>query len=258
MFFSNLSGGRWLLLPYFLACALSLVPAYRAWQAERGGFISWRYGFLLIWLFLPPLIVFVMSYALNPVFVSRYLMGCLPTLALLASVGLGQIRREAVFRTALVLIMLLSLLAVRSIYVNPSREDWRGATSYVLDERRHGDAIVFYIPAGQFPFEYYRDRYGAVDEAPVTANFLSPGLNQGSLSEILGVQVPPKPVHGFAERLADSHERVWLLVTHDHFPGLGRFHESEAVEVPLRDQYRKSSTREFPAIRVTLYEQPSP
>jgi 4-amino-4-deoxy-L-arabinose transferase-like glycosyltransferase len=249
-FFKDFSGSRALLLAYFLVCAVALVPVARAWLQARGSIESWRYAFVLTWFAVPILIVIALSLTVRPLFVTRYLIACLPPLVLIAAIGLSQIRQPALFGAAVGVIVLLSLLAVRSVYVNPSEEDWRGAAQHVLARSQPGDAALFYIDGSRASFDYYRRREAAT--VPVTFNYQEPGPDGHSASDILRHGLPL--IDGFEDQLARDHPRVWFFVSRDNAPIVGRIDESEPVEQRLRERYTESSTVHYPAIRVTLYE----
>ena len=36
------------------------------------------------------------------------------------------------------------------------RDDWRAATQYLLNHAQPGDALLFHVPMGRMPYEFYR------------------------------------------------------------------------------------------------------
>jgi len=47
-----------------------------------------------------------------------------------------------------------SLIAVRSFYRQPAPSDWRAAISYLAQNARSGDVLIFASPYCRFPFDY--------------------------------------------------------------------------------------------------------
>jgi mannosyltransferase len=94
------------------------------------------------WIVLPPLLLIGLSF-LQPLFVGRYVLYCLPALALLigtALAGLGRIAGPV----ALVVIALLGLstqLAVRA--PNGHTDNIRGADRIIAQQRQPGDAVIY-------------------------------------------------------------------------------------------------------------------
>ena len=260
--FAFLSGGGiLLLLAYFVLCTNSLIFRLRTSHNFGPTGDTWRYSFLLAWLFVPIMITLAASFV-TPVFVPRYLIVCLPPLVLLASVGLSQIPRRWIFAVALTILLLLSGRRVVYWYKDYQKENWRGACNYVLSKAIPGDAFVSYIPFGKLPFNYYLDRASAPSELLTPVNYFSGehvavhtpyGLPEGYF--LGGKQ--PEPDEHLPDRLADGHNRVWLVLTHD----LGLQHlqqQSQLIRKLLQSRYDITSTREFYGMTVFLYERTTP
>jgi len=73
------------------------------------------------------------------------------------------------FTVATVALGALFVPAIFTYYMKP-KEDWRGATAYLLIHAQPEDSIVFYREWGQQPFDYYRERMGSASVGPSILN----------------------------------------------------------------------------------------
>jgi len=125
----------------------------------------WPDGFVATWLLLPLALTFLVSY-LKPMFVSYYLIICLPAFILLSASAVMRLH-ETRLRAVLVAAMLgLSVFQLSQFYRRERGENWREATRFVLSSARDGDAIVFYPAWSHKAFDYYQrqDRLAAPSE----------------------------------------------------------------------------------------------
>jgi mannosyltransferase len=116
---------------------------------------SWREALPIAWLVIPVVIVSIAS-LLRPILAPRFLIFCLPAGVLLAARGFFVTRYRKLALVALALLMAFFLASLRSYYRTP-KEDWRGATQFVLSAAKPGEPVVVWdSPA----FAYYRVRMG--------------------------------------------------------------------------------------------------
>ena len=97
------------------------------------------------WLFLPPAALIIVS-EIKPVYADRYVVFCLPALALLAGAGLAAIGRY--WRVAaLALIAVATLPAQQAIRLPAGHgDDIRGAAQILGQQAKPGDAVVWLKP----------------------------------------------------------------------------------------------------------------
>lgn len=107
----------------------------------------WQAGFVAAWLVLPAILAFAVSNFVQPLFVTYYLIVVLPAFLLLAAVGVVRLPGRAVGLIGLGLLVALSALRIRDWYTQPSQENFRGATRYILENQQRDDGIIYY-PAG--------------------------------------------------------------------------------------------------------------
>lgn len=119
---------------------------------------------LLIWFLFPLVIAVVLSFAVRPIFATRYLIGITPVFYLLAARGIEGVNSFMKSRTTQANLAAFSLIALVTVisapglynyYAHPQKEQWREATSFIEQAAQPGDAIVFSDDSNHYPFDYY-------------------------------------------------------------------------------------------------------
>ena len=201
------NGGRLLLSLDIIAAILAILTAPGKWHRGSRNVRGWGYVLTLAWLLVPVVIVLAVS-TVRPIFIARYLSPCLPALALLVAAGIMQLRPRILAGILAAAISALPLLGTASYYKRDfdlDRDDWRTATSYVLDRSVPGDGVFFYANFGRLPFEYYRSQRKpapARPEALVAANGSDWGYRD-SLFAYLADEIQDAGPGG---------DRVWLVL----------------------------------------------
>jgi mannosyltransferase len=228
---------RLLFVVYLALCAAALVQAGTLWIRRQAPLEAWYRGFLASWLLVPISLAFVAS-AVKPIFVAYYLIVCLPPLVLLAALGIDGITRRWVRVSALVLTVGLAVSTVLVYYRYAAKEDWRGATRYVVAHAQPGDVMTFYTGNRRL-FAYYRDRVGgSAARAPRIVDS----------DDLLGELGTPSSPSG----------RIWLVLCH---ATIGTPSPSGRADTTGVEQLRASLARNHPlveqasftAIQVLLY-----
>jgi 4-amino-4-deoxy-L-arabinose transferase-like glycosyltransferase len=211
---------RVLLVAYFAVCLAALRSILKLWRSRWGSFEAWHHGFVLSWLFVPLIVVFGVS-MIMPLWIYYYLIICLPPLVLLAAYGFSTIDRQWVLFGVLAAVTCLATYQVSYHYRYGVKEDWRGATRYVLSHARAGDAVVF-GRFGRRPFTVYRD------------------LMAGAANALSGL-----PLYD-GNKFRGDYRRIWLLVRE----GEGQRY------VPSFPDRLLAHTEKFEGVRVLLYSVP--
>ncbi len=158
----------------------------------------WRSG-LWVWLLLPPLLLFAVSWVAMPLYVDRYFFAAAPALALLAGLALAQVRPPA----AVALLLVGGIVALPDLTLNRAQDGRREDYPFVIDtiERayRPGDVVIY----GQAP-----QREGVLYYRRSAEGFPADVLRRGA-SRVPGT-------FGFAERGDLNHvlsqaTRVWTI-----------------------------------------------
>jgi uncharacterized membrane protein len=232
---------RWLtetwaiFLVFFFAGGAALVLTYREWVRKRCSVELWRYALVLLWLAIPVLTAFAVSFV-KPVFYDRYLVVSLPPLILLVARALCEIRSRTVLAAVVLGIVALSVRAELNCHdCKRLRDDWRTATAYVLSNAQPGDGIFFDPGFLKTPFDYYAQRRAASDARP---RLLHP--RQWRLTPDERYDIPLSLEEARAQR------RVWLVQWSSRFP--------TAVEDTLLTSHEITQTREFEGfVQFALY-----
>jgi mannosyltransferase len=163
------------------------------------------------WLALPPLVLFAVS-QIHPVLNFRYVVYCLPALALLAAAGVAAVTRlatlgplgKAAWLPAVVIVVLLVALVLepqRLVRLPSARPDnLRRVAAIVAAYGRPGDAVL-YVPSNRrayslaYPAPFRRLRDIALAKSPVAA------------ANLIGTQVPPFILRSRFTTVA----RVWVI-----------------------------------------------
>ena len=240
-FFTLAGAGRTLLLlAYFISCSIAFVPAARVWSSSKASFQTWHYGFLLTWGIVPVMLALGIS-ILKPIFAVRYFAVCLPALVLLAAIGISRVRPTWVFAGALAIIVGLATHTVLSYY-KYDKEDWRGATRYILSQVESGDAVVLSAPFVWMAFDYYRAKSkGSTGNVPIVVLSDPEDL-------LLKTRHQAILILSYSENLPLHYNRVWLVLSH-HLD----YRVDGPIQASLARKYPTTRERQFTSVKVVLY-----
>ncbi len=119
--------------------------------------ISAETAYFLMGLFVPIVAAFVISATLRPLFLSRYLIICFPSLLVLIIhfLSLYKKRTTYVMVSCLAAVLLYGLMAEAFSLENPANENFRDAAAYVSVHANHDDVFVVTAPFVRYPVEFY-------------------------------------------------------------------------------------------------------
>jgi uncharacterized membrane protein len=200
----------------------------------------------LYW-FLVPVVISLAFSLLQPVFFVRYLIICLPALVLMAAVGAMSFQRLWLRGIAVFVTCLLAVGGVWAYYANDfdiGREDFRGASKYVLTNTQAGDAVLFYHSYGRFSFSYYADHM----HTAIRPSIIFPGSDARTW---LNFTTPITST--LLNDLAQNHRRVWLVLT-KNMDGQEEDETTTLFKDSVDSTRHLVAIRQFDLIRVYLYE----
>jgi uncharacterized membrane protein len=197
------------------------------------GLWSWHHdrrwvAFVLIFGLTAPLGELTLS-LWRPIFLTRTLIWAALPLCVTVAAGLLSLRRRALVGAALVVLMAITGLGLRSYYVLHDKEAWDQVAAYVDQRVQRGDAIVFSVGFLQIPFDYYY-------RAPATYSVNEIGLTGTSVEDLPLVLEETR-----------TRSRVWLIVSH---PGPS----TDAVIASLGEVGHLVGLTQFTEVDVYLYE----
>ena len=245
------NGGVWLTLAYAAACIPGVIAAVRERKLQVS-WEGWRFRFLLLWLLFPIAFIFLVS-QLKPFYLIRYFVFVLPALVLLAASGLGRLRSRWLLGAALVLLGMLSLRGVAGFYQQDfdiTREDWRSATSYLLQHAETGDAVLFHQPIGRMPYEYYK----SVIQASSSPEVIYPRSGDGLTYRDFYAR---HAQDAFLRTVPPSYRRLWVVLIYTQTPS-GPDPTTRFLTDLFGREYTRTQTENFPGIEVRLYETGAP
>jgi len=166
---------------------------------EYGVRSAYRTGlwFCVMYVLVPLLVCWLVSQA-KPMYTERYLLPFVPPYCIVVACGLKAIRWRWL-RLAMILCLMLALLVGNwnALRVE-QREDWRWASSYVLDRARPDDVVLFLPRWMAKPFDYY-------------------ARGRIVLSMDLPVPVTAQAAQDVAADIAQRYKRVWLVWQNGHY-----------------------------------------
>lgn len=199
---------------------------------------------VIAWVTVPVGLAFAASFV-KPMFVTKYLLPCLPAFAILAGAGVAALgRRPRVAAAALAATLALGATALPRYWAaRATNVEWRAAAAHVLARAAPGDAVVFCVAPGRLLLDYYR-RQVAPGTAPL--DVLYPA-GSGAAEDPDSLAYLPPVADGSIEAAALRHPRVWVVRYHDVFPATSAV--VERVEDALALRYRKADAARFKANR---------
>ncbi len=231
------TGGTLQLLAYSAIGVIGLVTLARLLRPPSSQTVVWPVAMVLCWLVLPTAVAFFGSF-IKPVFVSRYLIVCLPALALFIAYALSQVPSKTAAYALTGVLVLLALPAFDRVYFETPKEDWRDATSFILSEAQPGDAIVFHSPWVEGPYNYYAVQSSGKVRPAVA--FYDAGAHEAIGSRLKG----------------EGYDRVWLVLAHTGFSSIPEIAEARLNLEQSLDSTFDLETRQdfFGPIQVQLYD----
>jgi hypothetical protein len=107
---------------YPMMVALAVWGVVRGWRRWRDPIV-----FSLLWMWSPPIVLMVVSYAIRPVFVERYLISCFVPFFILIAIGIVELRKPCARIGAIALLFVLALGHVVAWNRKPHDAQWREA-----------------------------------------------------------------------------------------------------------------------------------
>ena len=194
----NSSGARVIAYPALIAALAAAGAAARsAWRAPRHGSSEWHFSLIVAGAIFPIMLVLIVS-QIQPFFVDKYLLECLPFAVLLLAAGVSRLHPQPLSSGVLLLILAVSIHGDYAYYGQSDKDDWRTATRYVITSAQPGDDAMFFPRYVFAPFDYYRTALQSVQRPPVV---IYPGtLGEGDINDAVA--------HGYVSY--ESHSQVMV------------------------------------------------
>jgi mannosyltransferase len=217
----------------------------RAVRKARSPRERWALLLLLLWVLTPVAIPLLVSITVKPILEPRYLVVCIPGVALVAAALVDRIGDARRRRAVMGAIIAVEAFGAWSYLARFHKEDWRDATAFVLADARPGDVVLFYAPYVRRPFDYYVDRARAGHpERDPRILYPSAAYANFTFGEPDAVTLA-----GAIDRARASAPRTWVVLSHTASDTAC----IRSLDAALRLTFDDVHTRSFPAIEVRLY-----
>lgn len=175
-----------------------------------------------LWLSVPPVVAYSISIHVTPIFLERYFLLCLPALTLLLSFVLSVVPFAPVGWLGVGLLIGFRSQHIGSTY-NITVDDWRTATTMVVNESRPGACVAFYFNDGFVDFAYYLEHrpsdmhpHAVIPRSVLPTLGFEPGIASRDLGHFPAIVesynvLNPQQIH----QVAASCPELFLLSNHD-------------------------------------------
>ncbi|MFI0481865.1 glycosyltransferase family 39 protein [Actinomadura sp. 9N215] len=266
-----LAGGKWLVVPVF---ALAIAGAAAGWSsrgtaaaasphetasretasretASRGSLTA----VALPWLVLPPALLLIVSVVAEPMFMYRYVVFCLPALALLTGAGLARL--ASLGRPAIggaLLVAALVVLAVPSVPEHAAArrqdsrpDDLRAPAEIVRTHGRDGDVIVYLAGVVRWDAAAYPDAFARLRD-------INQGVDPVAAANLKGRDKLPRELRPPLRRAT----RVWVMGSRSLGPAHAPWVQRREQVIQAMGPWRMAGFWKYKGGRLTLYERTAP
>ncbi len=234
---------------------LALQITVRVWKQGLHSREAWVHGVLILWAALPGLLLAVTSPVSPPLVIGRYLLFCLPGLAIYEALGvsgllerMGRRNPAAGWQRVAVAAVVLAVSAYGVVYWyhDGGEEDWRETTDTVLSATQPGDRVLFANDSVRLFFEYYR----RFDPTAVLPESVYPAGPWGSFET--GDQTYESFDSSVIDEVASEPTgRVWVVIGRNH----DNVEDIDEVIAGLAPAYSNDQTLHFKGdIEAQLWE----
>lgn len=163
--------------------------------------------YLLFAFLLPNVVAFIVSVAIRPIYLTRYLIFTMPSMYFIISWLISTYPRKLaiIVRTVLITVMSLMLIGEAVSATTPVKENYREAVRYLEENSAPSDIIVVSAPFTMYPVLYYYNGPSALSTLPIW------DMNKHGPIPPYSEEKLPEEV----EALVRDHTYLWLLLSYD-------------------------------------------
>jgi hypothetical protein len=189
---------------------------------------------LLLWLWTPILLPFILSQFLPPIYVLRYTIAASLAFYLLVASGIRSIEGRGVRVFLIALFGFVSLFNVATYYKKTTRTEWRDVVAYIDRNAGERDLVVINPKFSIEPvFNYYSKRENLQKTGFPREGWVVDESNVGELTQ------------GVA-----GHERLWMVIWHEDKNGI--------ITNALEEGYNSVLRRKYKGLELHLYQKKVP
>ena len=164
-----------------------------------------RVWLLVLGIFLPITLTFLISVSIKPLYLTRYLMVAAPLFFVFITWFISELPKYRLLFVVGLTSTLLFTLGTQQLHPDsPAKENYRDITTYINREATVRDVVVLAPPYLIYPFQYYYSGRAHTTTMPIWDK------RQGAIPAIT-----PEILARDAETIKGSHQRIFLIVGSD-------------------------------------------
>lgn len=185
----------------------------------------YKYIFLVLWLLIPFIMSYIISYTVEPLYHNRYLIASFPAMILLFSKGIYNFRNTKIILFILLIVTALQIPLIEGYYQDVRNDQWREAANYIENIKGDSDIILLYPEFTKVVFGYYSKK---------DLNYI--GINRSfDINSINNERI----------------NRIWLIYSHMQYKE--RKNELYIIDKELIKTYNIKGTINFYGIKIDEY-----
>jgi uncharacterized membrane protein len=172
------------------------------------GVIKIETVFYLFTTFIPIILAYLVSVLIRPAFLSRYLIFILPSMLILISQTIFNLKLKGIdyaLRVLVVVVMIFCLNREITSSTNPAKENFRDLSSYISSSASFKDVVALSAPFLVYPFEYYYTGKASINTIPSWNRFKDksiPGFSQTVFEDQIN-------------QFKTKYNQIWLVLDYD-------------------------------------------
>jgi mannosyltransferase len=184
---------------------LTVLIAFLA--VNRGQKVNLAVGYIATAAFLPVIIAFLLSFVVNPFFLSRYMISCVAPLVILTVWLISNYGRRLSLVASIILVLAVVLGSAQQYAssTTPVKEDYKQVAQQLGRQAKAQDLVVISAPFTIYPFEYYYNGQAQIVTLPIWDRHAIGGLPAFS----------PKELPNQVKQLNKNHRNIYLLLSQD-------------------------------------------
>lgn len=153
---------------------------------RRGQHLTPAISYIATAAFVPVILAFVLSFVVNPFFLSRYMISCVAPMIILTVwlISFYGRRLSIVASAVIVAVVIASSLQQQMSAATPVKEDYQTVANDIMRKANPQDAVVISAPFTIYPFEYYYHGSAQITTLPIwdrRATGAIPSFNKATL-----------------------------------------------------------------------------
>jgi mannosyltransferase len=234
------------LLVYYLSVLVVGLFVYIKFLFQKDIILNWKFTLIVNCLFLPVIMVYLVSRIITPIFVDRYLLLIMPYAAILAAVGITAIVtsgwKKPIDRIATSIVGIivavefvsLSIAGIHNYFGDYQKEDWRKISQFMMNKCENSYRL-YYMTYLEKNAIYYNDKLKS--QALDWDDFLQSNPN----SEKIVSYLP----HGYGQ----------LCLVLGHIINTNNKLQSSVIQTAIQTKFSKQIEYKYNTIDIIVYSQ---